>query len=74
MALAIWMAVGLTLVQAIGAYLRYLPFEAKLAQEERDRLWKYILLWMNTHGTRILFWGQHHLVATLASFILMMLS
>ncbi|MBR1553716.1 MAG: GHKL domain-containing protein [Schwartzia sp.] len=46
MALAIWMAVGLTLVQAIGAYLRYLPFEAKLAQEERDRLWKYILLWM----------------------------
>lgn len=46
MTLAIGMAVGLTLIQTIGAYLRYLPFEAKLAQEERARLWQYILLWM----------------------------
>ena len=46
MPLAVGMAVGLTLVQAIGAYLRYLPFEAKLAQEDRRRLWKYILFWM----------------------------
>ncbi|MBR1761489.1 MAG: sensor histidine kinase [Schwartzia sp.] len=46
MPLAIGMAVGLTLIQAIGAYLRYLPFEAGLAPEARARLRKYILLWM----------------------------
>lgn len=40
------MATGLTLIQTIGAYLRYLPFEEKLLPEERKRLWKYILLWM----------------------------
>lgn len=46
MILAIGMATGLTLIQTIGAYLRYLPFEARLSTEERTRLWKYILLWM----------------------------
>ncbi len=46
MVLAVGMATGLTLIQTIGAYLRYLPFEDKLTMEERTRLWKYILLWM----------------------------
>ena len=46
MTLAVGMATGLTLIQTIGAYLRYLPFESRLAREERTRLWKYILLWM----------------------------
>ncbi len=46
MVLAIGLATGLTLIQTIGAYLRYLPFESKLLPEERQRLWKYILLWM----------------------------
>ncbi len=46
MLLNVGMATGLTLLQTIGAYLRYLPFEAKLTEEERTRLWKYILLWM----------------------------
>ena len=46
MILAVGMATGLTLIQTIGAYLRYLPFEEKLQPEERTRLWKYILLWM----------------------------
>ena len=45
MAFAIGMAVGLTCSQLIGAYLRYLPFEAQLAAEDRRRLWRYILLW-----------------------------
>ncbi len=45
MLLIIGMATGLTLLQTIGAYLRYLPFEARLTKEERTRLWKYILLW-----------------------------
>lgn len=44
--LIVGMATGITLIQTIGAYLRYLPFEAKLSTEERTRLWKYILLWM----------------------------
>ena len=39
------LALGVTLIQTIGAYLRYLPFEAKLLPEERRRLWKYIWLW-----------------------------
>ncbi len=39
------MAAGITLIHIIGAYLRYLPFEAKLLPGERVRLWKYILLW-----------------------------
>ena len=43
---AIGLSTGVTLVQVIGAYLRYLPFEARLQTEERQRLWKYILLWM----------------------------
>ena len=46
MILAVGMSTGLTLIQTIGAYLRYLPFEEKLTMEERTRLWKYILLWM----------------------------
>ena len=45
MLLDVGMAIGLTLIQTIGAYLRYLPFEAKLLPDERRRLWKYILLW-----------------------------
>ncbi len=39
------MALGLTLVQLFGAYLRYLPFEEKLAPEQRKRLWRYFLFW-----------------------------
>ena len=46
MILAVGMATGITMIQTIGAYLRYLPFEARLQTEERYRLWKYILLWM----------------------------
>ena len=45
MALIVGMATGITLIQIIGAYLRYLPFEARLLPEERARLWRYILLW-----------------------------
>ena len=45
MALIVSMAVGIALIQVIGAYLRYLPFEARLLPEERARLWRYILLW-----------------------------
>ena len=46
MHLAVGMATGLTLIQTIGAYLRYLPFEAGLPEKERARLFKYILFWM----------------------------
>ena len=45
MELAVGVAVGLTLIQIAGAYLRYLAFEARLTREEKRRLWKYILLW-----------------------------
>lgn len=45
MTLIVGMAVGITLIQLIGAYLRYLPFEARILPEERARLWRYILLW-----------------------------
>ena len=45
MTFIIGMALGITLIQLIGAYLRYLPFESKLSSEERIRLWKYFLLW-----------------------------
>ena len=45
MALIVGMATGITLIQVIGAYLRYLAFEERLLPEERARLWKYILLW-----------------------------
>ncbi len=45
MTLILGMATGITLIQVIGAYLRYLPFEEQLRPEERSRLWKYILLW-----------------------------
>ena len=45
MALIVGMATGITLIQIIGAYLRYLAFETRLLPEERARLWKYILLW-----------------------------
>ena len=37
-------AASITLIQLIGAYLRYLPFEARLLPEERGRLRRYILL------------------------------
>ena len=46
MVLIVGMAIGLAIIHAIGAYLRYLPFEAKLSGEERARLWRYISLWM----------------------------
>ena len=59
MLLDVGMATGLTLTQAIGAYLRYLPFEAKLLPEERERLWKYILLWMPITCTIYLFYFLH---------------
>ncbi|MBR1759725.1 MAG: sensor histidine kinase [Schwartzia sp.] len=45
MALIVGMAAGIMLIQAVGAYLRYLPFEARLLTEERARFWKYILFW-----------------------------
>lgn len=45
MALIVGMAAGSVLIQIVGAYLRYLPFAARLLPEERTRLWKYILLW-----------------------------
>ncbi|MBO5515397.1 MAG: hypothetical protein J5963_04755, partial [Schwartzia sp.] len=54
MILAVGMSTGLTLIQTIGAYLRYLPFESKLTMEERTRLWKYILLWMPVSFTMYL--------------------
>ena len=38
-------AASITLIQLIGAYLRYLPFEARLLPEERGHLWRYILFW-----------------------------
>lgn len=38
MTFIIGMALGITLIQLIGAYLRYLPFESKLSSEERIRL------------------------------------
>ncbi len=45
MALILGMAVGITLIQMIGAYLRYLAFETRMLPEERTRLRNYILLW-----------------------------
>ena len=59
MVLAVGMATGLTLIQTIGAYLRYLPFEAKLQTEERQRLWKYILLWMPVSFTLYVLYFIH---------------
>ena len=46
MIVIVGMAIGLTLIQAIGAYLRYLPLETRLPETARARLGKYILLWM----------------------------
>lgn len=37
------MAAGSIAIQLGGAYLRYLPFEAKLPPKERLRLWRYLL-------------------------------
>ena len=45
MILTVGTAASITLIQLIGAYLRYLPFEARLLPEERGRLWRYILFW-----------------------------
>lgn len=45
MVLTVGTAASITLIQLIGAYLRYLPFSARLLPEERSRLRKYILCW-----------------------------
>ncbi|MBQ7514683.1 MAG: GHKL domain-containing protein [Schwartzia sp.] len=39
------LSIGLTTIQLLGAYLRYLPFEEELTVEEQHRLWKYLAAW-----------------------------
>ncbi len=39
------LAIGLTTIQLLGAYLRYLPFEKELSEEDQHRLWRYLAAW-----------------------------